>query len=83
VAGAELLGVLFDWRGTHVCDPEEDVWLRAAAAQLGRELDTMDIAILKSGLEAAAEEEGLSRRLLRADCSADDRSRVGSIARTL
>jgi HAD superfamily hydrolase (TIGR01549 family) len=69
---AQLSGVLFDWRGTLVCDPEEKVWLRAAAARLGRELNTLGIEALLSGLETAARRTDLVQRLASADCSAAD-----------
>jgi FMN phosphatase YigB (HAD superfamily) len=69
---ARLSGVLFDWRGTLVCDPEEELWLLAAAARLGRELDALDIEALLSDLETASRRADLVERLANADCSAAD-----------
>ncbi len=65
-----LSGVLFDWRGTLVCDPEEELWLQTAAVRSGRELDPSGIAALLRELEIAAGRPDLARRLATADCSA-------------
>jgi HAD superfamily hydrolase (TIGR01509 family) len=72
VDAAVLSGVLFDWRGTLVCDPEEDLWLQASAARLGRQLDSSEIETLLSELEIATRRPDLARRLAIADCSAAD-----------
>ena len=66
---APVSGVLFDWRGTLVCDPEDEVWLRSAAARLDRHLDSSTVTTLLRGLEAAAQRPDLASRLTRADCS--------------
>ena len=76
VTAIPLCGVLFDWRGTLVCDPEEELWLQAAAARLGREIEPSQIAALLSELEIAAGQPDLARRLAIADCSATDHRAV-------
>jgi hypothetical protein len=63
VDASPLCGVLFDWRGTLVCDPEEKLWLQAAAARLGRELDPSSIVTLLHELEIAARRPDLAQRL--------------------
>jgi hypothetical protein len=76
VEATPLSGVLFDWRGTLVCDPEEELWLEAAAARLDRELDPSSLAMLLNELEIAARRPDLAQRLIVADCSAADHRAV-------
>jgi len=66
------LGVLFDWRGTLVCDPQDHLWLEAAAVRIGREIDPSGIAAMMSDINNAALRPDLAQRLARADCSAAD-----------
>jgi HAD superfamily hydrolase (TIGR01509 family) len=76
VAATPVSGVLFDWRGTLVCDPAEELWLAAAAARLDRDLDSSSIGMLLHEVEIAARRPDFAQRLAVADCSAADHRAV-------
>jgi HAD superfamily hydrolase (TIGR01549 family) len=61
--------VLLDWRGTLVCDPEDTVWLQAAATQLGRDVDLAETASLTEALSLLAARPEYALRLARCDIS--------------
>jgi FMN phosphatase YigB (HAD superfamily) len=64
--------VLFDWRGTLVCDPVESIWLAAAAENLGRDLDAEALAEIEAALADAGADPGFRARMARAGCDRDD-----------
>jgi HAD superfamily hydrolase (TIGR01509 family) len=66
-----ITGVLFDWRGTLVADPEDQWWVRRAFARLGRQASPNEVGKVVEGLALAGELDDVRQAWLTADCSAD------------
>jgi len=66
-----ILGVLFDWRGTLVRDPDDEWWLRTALSRLGRQVSDAEIHDVVDRLRAAQERPDVVAARVGADCSAE------------
>lgn len=64
-------GVLLDWRGTLVRDPDDTWWVRHGLARLGRETPDDLVTPIVARLQAALELPEVVRAQRDADCSAD------------
>jgi HAD superfamily hydrolase (TIGR01509 family) len=64
-------GVLFDWRGTLVRDPDDSWWLGTALARLGRSITTNELDKALKRLTAAAQRPNVIAADVGADCSAE------------
>jgi HAD superfamily hydrolase (TIGR01509 family) len=71
IAGVLIRGVLFDWRGTLVRDPDDSWWVRTALARVGRNVDESEVADLVRRLQVASKLRVVTEAQDRADCSAD------------
>jgi HAD superfamily hydrolase (TIGR01549 family) len=71
IGGVAIRGVLFDWRGTLVRDPDDAWWVRAALARVGRNVDESEVAALVRRLQAASKLPTVTEAQGGADCSAD------------
>jgi len=66
-----IRGVLFDWRGTLVRDPDDSWWVSTALARVGRSADESEVVDLVCRLQAAGRLRAVAEAEGRADCSAD------------
>ena len=65
-----IRGVLFDWRGTLVRDPDDAWWVRSALARLERSTSDAEVAEVVDRLQVARELPTVVGAQTTADCSA-------------
>jgi len=66
--GSMLRGVLFDWRGTLVADPLDELWVSTALERLGR--DPAGTPVVVEALDAASRTVEVAEQMRDIDCSA-------------
>jgi HAD superfamily hydrolase (TIGR01509 family) len=66
-----IRGVLFDWRGTLVRDPEDGWWVRSALVRLERIASNAEVANFVDRLRVAGELPTVVSAQATADCSAE------------
>jgi HAD superfamily hydrolase (TIGR01509 family) len=71
IGGVPIRGVLFDWRGTLIRDPDDSWWVRTALARTGRNVDESEVIDLVSRLQVASKLRAVAEAYRRADCSAE------------
>lgn len=64
-----IRGVLFDWRGTLVRDPEDEWWVRSALVRLERIASSAEVAKVVDRLRVAGELPTVVSARATADCS--------------
>lgn len=69
--GVPIRGVLFDWRGTVIRDPDDSWWVRTALDRIGRTVDESEVVDLVRRLQAASKVQAVAEAQGGADCSAD------------
>ena len=69
--GVPTKGVLFDWRGTLVNDPDDAWWVRTALERIERRMDDAGVAELVDRLRQARELPSVVSAHARADCAAE------------
>ena len=71
IGGVPIRGVLLDWRGTLIRDPDDSWWVRTALARVGRNADESEVVDLVRRLQVARKLRAVAEAEGRADCSAD------------
>jgi phosphoglycolate phosphatase-like HAD superfamily hydrolase len=66
-----IRGVLFDWRGTLIRDPEDSWWVRTALARVGRNVNESEVVDIVHRLHIASKLRAVVEARAKADCSAD------------
>jgi len=66
-----IRGVLFDWRGTLVRDPDDAWWVRTALARLERGTNNIEVAEVVERLQIARQVATVVSAQASADCSAE------------
>jgi HAD superfamily hydrolase (TIGR01509 family) len=74
-----IRGVLFDWRGTLVRDPEDEWWLRTALHRLGRSAGQIEVEEMVVRLREAKERPRVVAAHIGADCSAERHRRAAML----
>jgi HAD superfamily hydrolase (TIGR01509 family) len=71
IGGVPISGVMFDWRGTLIGDPDDSWWVRTALSRVGRNPDESEVVAIVRRLQAASTLRVVAEARGRADCSAD------------
>jgi hypothetical protein len=66
-----IQGVLFDWRGTLVRDPDDAWWVRSALARLGRDTSDGEVGAVVDRLRHVRGLRAVIAAQAKADCSAE------------
>jgi FMN phosphatase YigB (HAD superfamily) len=70
--GVPTVGVLFDWRGTLVRDPDDAWWVRTALTRVERGTGDTEVTEVVDRLRQARELPSVIRAQATADCSAEE-----------
>jgi HAD superfamily hydrolase (TIGR01509 family) len=70
-AGVPTKGVLFDWRGTLVNDPDDAWWVRTALGRIERGIDDAGVTEIVDRLREARELRSVVSAQATADCAAE------------
>jgi HAD superfamily hydrolase (TIGR01509 family) len=69
--GVPIRGVLFDWRGTLVDDPDDAWWVRTALERIERDPDEASVTEIVDRLREARQLSGVVSAMATADCAAE------------